>query len=65
MNLARRVSKLERILTKKDLPRIVLRFEGSDREDMAQPTDDQKDENTEIHIIRFVGGENGSLSRTL
>jgi hypothetical protein len=54
MNLARRVAKLERIKTDNELPRIVLRFEGPGSENMAQPTQNELDGNTEIVTICLV-----------
>ena len=54
MNLARRVAKLERIKTDRQMPRVVLRFEGPGSEDMAQPREDELDGNTEVVTICLV-----------
>jgi len=54
MNLARRIAKLERIKTDRQLPRVVLQFEGPGSEDFAQPTEDELDGNFEIVTICLV-----------
>jgi len=54
MNLARRIAKLEKITTDKQLPRLVLRFEGPGSEAMVQPTADELDGNVEIVTICLV-----------
>jgi len=54
MNLARRVAKLERIKTDKQLPHVVLRFEGPGSEDIVQPSKDELEGNTEVVTICLV-----------
>jgi hypothetical protein len=54
MNLVRRIAKLEKIKTDKQLPRIVLRFEGPGSEAIAQPKEDEREGNCEIVTICLV-----------
>lgn len=54
MNLKNRIAKLEKIRADKQLPRVVLRLEGPDGENMVQPREDELDGDTEIVTICLV-----------
>ena len=54
MNLANRIAKLEKIKTDKQIPRVVLRFEGPGSEDLVQPKQEELEWNTEVVTIRLV-----------
>ena len=59
MNLVRRIAKLEKIETMTRDNRLVLRFEGPGSEGLPQPTQGDRDRDTEILTVHFVEAKDG------
>ena len=57
MNLARRIAQLENTETMTRDNRLVLRFEGPGSEGFPEPTQGDRDRDTEILTVHFVEGK--------
>ncbi len=58
MNLARRVSKLERVHAATHPRRVIVRYEGPGAEKFPQPKE-EPDENTEVIVVQYVSAKDG------